>query len=68
MGQIYKKGRLFIDFEIEFPAKGSLTADQLALLGKALPAPKEARSYAFLCDCCAYYRSILCLYSCICVL
>lgn len=44
LGQIYHKGRLFIDFEILFPAKGSLTSEQLAGLGKLLPAagPKEA--------------------------
>lgn len=35
--KIFQKGRLFIDFEIEFPTSGSLSKEQIDILAKALP-------------------------------
>lgn len=36
-GSPFQKGRLFVVFDIEFPASFSLKADQIAMLKKALP-------------------------------
>ena len=36
-GNPFQKGRLFVVFDIEFPASFSLQADQIAMLKKALP-------------------------------
>jgi len=41
--KIFQKGRLFIDFEVEYPASGSLSKEQLEALAKILPGPLTAR-------------------------
>jgi len=42
--QMFHKGRLFIDFEVEYPASGSLAKEQLDILAKILPGPLIARA------------------------
>jgi DnaJ-class molecular chaperone len=44
--QIFNKGKLFIDFEVVFPTKGQLNAEQIAALTKALPASAASQAAA----------------------
>jgi len=41
--KIFQKGRLFIDFEVEFPSSGSLSKEQLDSLTKILPGSTTPR-------------------------
>jgi len=41
----FVKGKLFVRFEVEFPAPGSLDASACASLAKALPAPPKIPAF-----------------------